>query len=141
MLVTYTTKELDLMARLMRAEALSDGNLAMLMVGNVVINRVITSCDLFKNKSTIYSVITQSPGGFVGYNSSLFQSSSTTLEKNLAKRCIRGEYFYPATHALWFYAPSKNSNCKSTWYGQELSGRYKSHCFYIPPAGSCSKIR
>ena len=26
MLVTYTTKELDLMARLMRAEALSDGN-------------------------------------------------------------------------------------------------------------------
>ena len=39
MLINYTTKELDLMARLMRAEALSDGNLAMLMVGNVIVNR------------------------------------------------------------------------------------------------------
>lgn len=141
MLVRYTEKELDLMARLMRAEALSDGNLAMLMVGNVIINRVITSCDLFRNRSTINSIVTQESGGFVGYNSKLFQSSSTTQEKNLAKRCIRGEYYYPATHALWFYAPSKNSNCKDNWFNQELSGRYKSHCFYIPSPGSCSKIR
>ena len=43
MLVNYTTKELDLMARLMRAEALSDGALAMLMVGNVIVNRVIVT--------------------------------------------------------------------------------------------------
>ena len=95
------------MARLMRAEALSDGALAMLMVGNVIVNRVIVTCDLFKNIRTIEGIVYQSPGGFVGSTSSLFQSSSTTKEKNLAKRCLRGEYFYPATSALWLYAPGK----------------------------------
>lgn len=141
MLVTYTTKELDLMARLMRAEALSDGDMAMLMVGNVIVNRALASCDLFKGIRTIYDVVYQTPGGFVGTNSNLFQSSSTTKEQNLAKRCLRGEYFYPATHALWFYAPSSNSNCKSTWYNQEFSGRFKSHCFYMPDPGVCPQIR
>lgn len=141
MLINYSTKELDLMARLMRAEALSDGNLAMLMVGNVIINRVLATCDVFKNKNTIYDIVYQSPGGFVGTNSSLFQSSSTTSEKNLAKRCLKGEYFYPATHALWFYAPGANKSCGSTWYNQPLSGRYKSHCFYMPEEGACPEIR
>lgn len=140
MLVNYTTKELDLMARLMRAEALSDGNLAMLMVGNVITNRVLASCDVFKGVNTIYRVVYQSPGGFSGTNSSLFQSSSTTKEKELAKRCLRGEYFYPGTHALWFYAPSSSSNCGSTWYNQPLAGRYKSHCFYMPNEGDCPEI-
>ena len=140
MLVNYTTKELDSMARLMRAEALSDGALAMLMVGNVIVNRVIVTCDLFKNIRTIEGIVYQSPGGFVGSTSSLFQSSSTTKEKNLAKRCLRGEYFYPATNALWFYAPGKSS-CKKVWYGQELSGRYKSHCFYEPESGMCKEIK
>ena len=140
MLINYTTKELDLLARIMRAEALAEGNLGMLMVGNVVVNRAIANCLTFQNIRSITDAIYQA-NQFSGTNSSLFQGSSTTKEKDLAKRVLRGEYFYPATHALWFYAPSKNNACKSTWYGQELSGRYKSHCFYIPPAGSCSKIR
>lgn len=141
MLISYTTKELDLMARLMRAEALSDGNLAMLMVGNVIVNRVLATCDVFKNRTSLYDIIYQSSGGFVGVNSSLFQSSSTTNEKNLAKRCLKGEYFYPATHALWFYAPSGSNSCGQTWYNQPLSGRYKSHCFYMPEEGTCPEIR
>lgn len=140
MLINYTTKELDLLARLMRAEALSDGELAMMMVGNVVVNRVLGSCDLFKNARTLTKVITMNSGGFVGYNSNLFQSSSTTKEKNLAKRVLNGEYYYPATHALWFYAPG-NNNCKNRWYNQELSGRYKSHCFYMPDPGFCPEVR
>jgi len=44
MLVNYTTKELDLLARIMRAEAQTEGDLGMLMVGNVVVNRVIADC-------------------------------------------------------------------------------------------------
>ena len=36
MLVTYTTKELDQMARLMRAEAIGEGELGMWMDGNVI---------------------------------------------------------------------------------------------------------
>lgn len=141
MLINYTTKELDLMARLMRAEALSDGNLAMLMVGNVIVNRALANCDVFKGIRTIQQVVYQNPGGFVGTNSSLFQSSSTTKEQQLAKRCLKGEYFYPGTHALWFYAPGGNANCKTSWYNQPLAGRYKSHCFYMPPVGDCPQIR
>ena len=42
-------------------------------------------------------VIYQKPGGFVGTNSKLFNSGSATKkEKELAKRVLKGEYFYPA---------------------------------------------
>ena len=139
MLISYTTKELDLMARIMRAEALSDGNLAMLMVGNVIVNRVIATCDVFKSTYSITKVINQK-NAFSSFNSSLFLKSSTTKEKNLAKRVLRGEYYYPATNALWFYNPGKKS-CKNNWYGQEYTGKYKSHCFYSPYPGFCDEIR
>ena len=99
MLINYTSKELDMMARLMRAEALSEGNLGMLMVGNVIVNRAIASCYTFKNIRSISGVVNQSPGGFSGVNSSLYNGSATTKEKDLDKRCLWGEYYYPATHA------------------------------------------
>ena len=141
MLIKYTNKELDLWARLMRAEALAEGDLAMLMVGNVIVNRAISKCLDFKNIRTISDVIYQKPGGFVGTNSKLFNSgSSTKKEKDLAKRVLKGEYYYPATNALWFYAPSKNENCKSKWFNQKNTGRYKSHCFYAPNPGVCEEL-
>lgn len=139
-IISYTTKELDLLARLMRAEALGEGNLGMLMVGNVGINRIIGNCLDFKNIRSISDMVYQSPGGFSGINSSLFQSRSTTQEQNLAKRTLNGEYFYPATNALWFYAPKTGESCKSTWYNQANSGRYKSHCFYKPAQGICKQL-
>ena len=139
-LISYTSKELDLLARLMRAEALSDGNLGMLMVGNVAINRVICNCIDFKNIRTITDMVYQSPGGFSSINSSLFNSSPTANEKRLAKRVIDGEDFYPATNALWFYAPSKNQDCKPLWFKQKNTGRYKSHCFYAPEEGVCEEL-
>ena len=49
MIIRYTTSERDLLARLMRAEALGEGNLGMLMVGNVLVNRVLADCLTFKN--------------------------------------------------------------------------------------------
>ena len=141
MLIKYSNKELDLCARLMRAEALAEGELAMLMVGNVIVNRAIANCLDFKNIRTITDVVYQKPGGFVGTNSSLFNSgSATTKEKELAKRVLKGEYYHPATNALWFYAPNKNENCKSVWYDQNLAGRYKNHCFYNPDPGVCREI-
>ena len=136
MIVKYTEKELDLLARLMRAEALGEGNLGMLMVGNVV----IANCLDFKNIRTITDMIYQSPGGFSGINSALFQSSSTTGEKNLAKRIIRGEYFHPATNALWFYSPGTGNSCKTTWHNQANAGKYKNHCFYEPAVGVCKEL-
>ena len=139
-IVKYNEKERDLLARLMRAEAIGEGNLGMLMVGNVVVNRVLANCLTFKNITTITEAIYQNPGGFSGINSSLFIGNPTELEKNLADRIIRGEYYYPATNALWFYAPAGTDSCKITWYDQDLAGRYKSHCFYDPDPGVCTQI-
>jgi N-acetylmuramoyl-L-alanine amidase len=140
-IVKYTESELNNLARLMRAEAVGDGDLGMLMVGNVVINRTIAECYTFKNTKTINDVIYVTPGGFAGARSNLFYSYPTIKERELAKRVINGEYYYPATNALWFYAPSKNENCTPTWYEQINAGRYKSHCFYEPNIGVCPKIR
>ena len=139
-IINYNTSERDLLARLMRAEALGEGNLGMLMVGNVVVNRGIANCLTFKNINTIKDVINQNPGGFSGIDSPLFFSNPTTQERNLANRVLKGEYYYPATNALWFYAPGNNTNCKATWYEQRNSGRYKNHCFYEPDPNICDKI-
>ena len=139
MIVSYNTSELDLLSRIMRAEALAEGDLGMLMVGNVVTNRVLADCLTFKNINSLYDAIYQK-NQFVGTQSSLFQAKPTTKEKELAKRVLKGEYYHPATNALWFYAPPKNTNCKSTWYDQALSGRYKNHCFYLPQPGKCNEL-
>ena len=140
MIVKYTTKEKELLARLMRAEAVGEGNLGMLMVGNVGINRVLADCLTFKNIRTISEMVYQKPGGFSGTSSSLFYGNPTTKEKELAERVIRGEYFYPATDALWFYAPKTGDYCKNIWYDQDLAGRYKNHCFYKPDEGVCPEL-
>ena len=140
MIINHTTKERDLLARLMRAEALSEGDLGMLMVGNVVVNRGIANCLTFKDIRTITDVIYQSPGGFSGKDSPLFFSNPNALERKLADRVLRGDYFFPATNALWFYAPKINKSCASTWWKQNLAGRYKNHCFYKPDAGTCTEL-
>lgn len=140
-IIKYTSKERDLLARLMRAEAIGEGDLGMLMVGNVGINRIIANCLTFKTIDTISKMIYQNPGGFSGKDSPLFFSNPTSTEKNLADRVIRGEYYYPATHALWFYAPKANEKCKDSWWDQKLVGRYKSHCFYEPDKNVCPELR
>ena len=139
MIIKYNTKERDLLARLMRAEAVGEGDLGMLMVGNVVVNRALADCLTFKNVTTITDVLYQA-NQFSGVDSPLFFSSPTTIEKSLANRVLRGDYFYPATNALWFYAPRTGEYCKSVWYGQTLAGRYKSHCCYNPEPGICKDI-
>ena len=141
MIIQYSTKEKELLARIMRAEAIGEGDLGMLMVGNVVVNRVLANCLTFANTKNITEVLYQNPGGFSGIDSPLFFSSPTTIEQNLAERVLRGEYYYTATNALWFYAPKPNESCQQTWWGQYNSGRYKSHCFYVPKEGECQEIR
>ncbi len=138
MIINYTSNERDLLARLMRAEALGEGALGMLMVGNVVVNRVLADCYTFTDITSLSKAINQSPGGFSGTSSSLFYGSPTTKERGLANRILKGEYYYPATNALWFYASS--SNCRFKWYDQSLAGRYKNHCFYQPEQGVCNTL-
>lgn len=140
MLIQYVTKDVDLLARLMRAEALGEGDLGMLMVGNVGVNRIIGDCLDFRNIRTVQEMIYQTPGGFSGKDSPLFFATSTTKEKGLAERVLKGEYYYPATNALWFYAPKTGVVCLPTWFNQRNSGRFKNHCFYVPDPGICKRI-
>ena len=46
--IKYNDAELDLLARLMRAEAEGDGQLGMLLVGNVGVNRVRSGLSRFQ---------------------------------------------------------------------------------------------
>ncbi len=85
-------------------------------------------------------MIYQSPGGFSGKDSPLFFSNPTSAERDLADRVINGEYYFPATNSLWFYAPKTNVSCTSDWWGQGLSGKYKNHCFYKPISGICKQV-
>ena len=78
MLIKYTDNEVDLCARLMRAEALSEGNLGMLMVGNVIVNRALADCLDFKNIRTVTDAIYQK-NQFSGINSSLFYQRANII--------------------------------------------------------------
>ena len=140
MIVKYTQKEKELLARLMRAEAVGEGNLGMLMVGNVCINRVLADCLTFKDITTITQMVYQNPGGFSGTSSPLFNGNPTEKELELASRVIRGEYYHPATNSLWFYNPGSTNPCPALWYDQRNAGRYKNHCFYIPYPGVCRQL-
>lgn len=136
-IVAHNEKEVQLLARLLRAEAEAEGDLGMLMVGNVAINRVLARCLDFKNISSIEQMIFQRPGGFESTLYSYFYQKARELEIRLARRVIKGEKFPPATHALWFYNAG-NEDCSAKWFGQWNSGRYKSHCFYTPvPSENC----
>ena len=126
--IKYTTKELNTLARLMKAEAVGEGNQGMLLVGNVTVNRVVAKCSNFRNTNTLTKVIFQK-NAFEGTKSKLFQTGFTSYQKNLAKRVVTSWRGHPATRSLFFFAPGKNRRCKDTFYGP-LVGRYKNHCFY-----------
>lgn len=131
--IAHNEKELQLLARLMRAEAEGDGQLGQLLVGNVGVNRVRAGCLDFKNIGSITNMVYQSPGGFEATHFPYFYQAAREIDKKLAKRVINGERFHPGTTSLWFYNPG-DASCKAKWYGQWNSGRYKSHCFYQPLA-------
>ena len=81
--IKATEEEVKLLARLMRAEAESEGQKGMLMVGNVGVNRVRARCLDFKNIRTVEDMVFQRPGGFEATLFSYFyhnrESNSTNL--------------------------------------------------------------
>ncbi|MDD2421760.1 MAG: cell wall hydrolase [Heliobacteriaceae bacterium] len=130
--------DIALLARLMRAEAEGEGDLGMLMVGNVGVNRVRGDCLDFKNIRSISQMVFQSPGGFEAVQKSYFYQRARDKDKRLAKRVINGERQHPASNALWFFQPP--GRCPGTWYNQRNAGRYKAHCFFIPAAADCPNV-
>lgn len=136
--VAYTEKDMALLARLMRAEAVGDGKLGMLMVGNTGINRVIADCLDFMDIRNIRAMVFQSPGGFEATQKGYFYQRAREQEKRLARRSINGERHHPATNTLWFFRPA--GSCPAQWFGQGNTGRYKSHCFFAPLQSECPSV-
>lgn len=55
--IAHNEAEVELLARLMRAEAEGDGPLGMLMVGNVGVNRVLGDCLDFGDARTLQQMV------------------------------------------------------------------------------------
>lgn len=135
--VKATNSDIDLMARLLRAEAEGEGVRGMQLVGNVGVNRVRGNCSDFKNIRTIPQMVYQEHA-FEAVQHGYFYQRAREKEKRLARRSIAGERYWPAKFSLWYFRPP--GDCPPTWYNQPLVARYKLHCFYQPRAGECDNI-
>lgn len=136
--VKSTSKQLDLLARLMRAEAEGDGQLGMLLVGNVGVNRVLADCLDFRNIRNLEEMVFQRPGGFEATTKSYFYQRARDVDRDLARRVINGERFSPGERSLWFFDPG--GDCPPQWYNQWNTGRFKAHCFYSPTVADCPSV-
>ncbi|PGZ76787.1 cell wall hydrolase, partial [Priestia megaterium] len=88
--VSYRSADINLMARMMRAEAEGEGKLGMLYVGNVIVNRLAANCIDFKNLRTVSQVIYQVQGGNFSFEAvqkgNVFYQRARGVEKRLAKQ-------------------------------------------------------
>ena len=132
--VAYRSEDVDLMARMMRAEAEGEGKQGMLYVGNVIVNRVVADCPDFKDVRTIEQVIFHIQGGNYSFEAvqkgNVFYQAARSVEKRLAKQTLDYWRDYPAKYSLWYFNP--HAPCPPTWYDQPASGQYKQHCYYEP---------
>jgi N-acetylmuramoyl-L-alanine amidase len=135
--VKASSSDIDLLARLLRAEAEGEGKQGMLMVGNVGINRLRANCSDFKGLRTIPQMVYQ-PHAFEATIKGYFYQRARTAEKRLAQKAIDGVRVWPAKFSLWYFRPE--GNCPQTWYDQPLVSRYKLHCFYQPTGEECENI-
>lgn len=129
--------DIDLLARLLRAEAEGEGVKGMMLVGNVGINRIRANCSDFKGLKTIPQMVYQ-PHAFEATTKGYFYQRARESEKRLARRAVKGESQWPAKYSLWYFRPA--GGCPSTWYNQPLVARYKQHCFYQPTAEECQNV-
>ena len=120
--VKYNKKDVETLARLIKSEALGEGNFGMLLVGNVGVNRVVYKCSPFKGITSIQKMVYQ-PGNFLGVNTKLFNAPVNTKIKELAQKNIKFWRAEPANKALYFQNPGKGKECKNRFWGK-LSGKY-----------------
>ncbi|EJL47655.1 Cell Wall Hydrolase [Brevibacillus sp. CF112] len=89
--IKANSNDVDMLARLIRAEAEGEGELGMLMVGNVGVNRILANCLDFKNIRTMRDMVYQSPGGYEAVQKPYFYQRARDRERRLAQRTINGE--------------------------------------------------
>ncbi|MCM3799831.1 cell wall hydrolase [Caldibacillus thermoamylovorans] len=137
--VQYTSSDVDLVARMMRAEAEGEGRLGMLMVGNVIVNRLKANCLDFRGLRTIRQVIFQVQGGNYSFEAvqkgNVFYNPGRSVERRLARLTLDYWREHPSKYALWYFNPY--APCPPTWYNQPFTGQYKQHCYYEPQANTC----
>ncbi|MCA0984422.1 cell wall hydrolase [Halobacillus yeomjeoni] len=137
--IKYNNSDIALMARMMRAEAEGEGRLGMLMVGNVIVNRVKADCLDFEGLRSVPDVIYQVQGGNYSFEAvqkgNVFYNRARSAEKRLAKQTLKYWRQHPSKYALWYFNPY--APCPDTWYGQPFTGQYKKHCYYEPQANTC----
>lgn len=136
--IKANSEDVRLLARLLRAEAEGEGELGMLMVGNVGVNRILVDCLDFADVRNMRDMVYQSPGGYESVQKSYFYQRPRESEIRLARRAINGERTWPATYSLWFFRPA--GECPATWYNQPNSGRFKAHCFFAPSGDDCPDV-
>ncbi|GGA72122.1 cell wall hydrolase [Ornithinibacillus halotolerans] len=140
--VKYTDKDVDLVARMIRAEAEGEGKLGMLMVGNVIVNRLKADCLDFKDLRSISDVIYQVQGGNYSFEAvqkgNVFYNRARESERRLAKQVLDYWREHPSKYSLWYFNPY--APCPPTWYNQPHSGQYKQHCYYEPQANTCDSV-
>ncbi|MDF2924025.1 MAG: cell wall hydrolase [Paenibacillaceae bacterium] len=136
--IQTNSEHTKLLARLMRAEAEGEGELGMLMVGNVGVNRVLGNCLDFRKITNLERMVFQRPGGFEATIKGYFYQKARDRDIRLAERVIKGERQHPASNSLWFFRPT--GSCPAQWYNQPNSGRYKNHCFFSPTQEDCPSV-
>lgn len=137
-IIKVNSNDVKLLARLMRAEAEGEGELGMLMVGNVGVNRILGNCLDFRDIRSMDDMVYQSPGGFEATQKGYFYQRARDRDIRLARRVINGEKQHPASYALWFFRPS--NDCPAYWYNQPNAGRFKAHCFFQPRPEDCPDV-
>ncbi|MEE6449331.1 cell wall hydrolase [Gottfriedia acidiceleris] len=143
--IKYNENDINLLARLIRAEAEAEGKRGMLAVGCVVINRALVRCSDFKNVNTVREVIYQYHDGdasFDAIQSPYFYQKATEPYIGLAKQCLEIWRDYPAKYSLWYFNPPgvESQPCPNSWYNQPFAGKWKNHCFYEPTGQECAEI-
>src|SRR5690625_6250245 len=140
--VAYTDNDVDLVARMMGGEAEGAGELGLLIVGHVIVNRLVADSPDFIDLRSISDVIFQIQGGNYSFEAAqkgnVFYNRARGVEKKLAKRTLDSWRQHPASYALWYFNPY--GPCPPTWYNQPFTGQFKLHCFYEPLAGTCDSV-
>ncbi|MGN8646996.1 cell wall hydrolase [Gracilibacillus sp. HCP3S3_G5_1] len=140
--VKYTENDVNLVARMMRAEAEGEGKQGMLMVGNVIVNRAKVDCSDFADLRTISDVIFHVQGGNYSFEAvqkgNVFYNRARGVEKRLARQVLDFWREHPSKYALWYFNPY--GPCPPTWYDQPFSGQFKQHCYYEPQANTCESV-
>ncbi|WP_096437734.1 cell wall hydrolase [Alteribacter populi] len=136
--IKASSSDIDMLARLVRAEAEGEGEIGMLKAGNVMVNRVRVPCLDFEDINTVPRMVHQSPGGFEATEKGYFYQRARERDKRLARRLVNGERTGIAEFSLWFFRP--DGPCPPEWWGQPTTGRYKLHCFYSPEHADCPEV-